>query len=259
MSKHIAIIHFPFSIPPHANVTPEEEADNFVRDIQAHGFGLAHLEDIIDVEEPNERNRAMNTEVKNSLMTMRTERLVEIIGSLASECGVELHRGFDPADGTAVIFGSNANMGTFSLADIDSVDDAWRIDMDPKHEHLVRIEGCTDQVCDLLNEAVANEINAFEIISKPTGSGCGCNQSPPCIGCAPQCPPCQPQDLINGLHLFKVYTIDEDLTESDPVFVMALCKDGAACLFHKARSRDHCNILCEVVVSKVQSAEDADE
>jgi len=126
----------------------------------------------------------MKTEVKNALMTMRTERLVEIIGSLASECEVELHRGGDPADGTAQVFGSHANMGTFSLADIDIEDDAWRIDMDPKHEHLVRIEGCTDQVCDLLNEAVANEINAFEIISKPTGSGCGCAQKPPCIGCA---------------------------------------------------------------------------
>ena len=40
---------------------------------------------------------------------------------------------------------------------------------------------------------------------------------------------------------------------------MALHEEGAACLYHKSRARDHENILCEVVVSKVADAEVCDE
>jgi len=68
-------------------------------------------------------------------------------------------------------------------------------------------------------------------------------------------PPPEP----NRLHLYKVYTIDDDLVESDPVFVMARSEDGAACLYHKARARDLENIICEVIVDKVQDAEVCDE
>lgn len=62
----------------------------------------------------------------------------------------------------------------------------------------------------------------------------------------------------NRLHLFKVFTINEDTSETDGIFVMALTEDGAACLYHKARAREHGNILCEVVVSKVADAEVCD-
>lgn len=87
--------------------------------------------------------------------------------------------------------------------------------------------------------------------------GCGCYGDPPCKGCTPKTYlPVHPD--ANRLHLFKVYTINEDTSETDGIFVMALTEDGAACLYHKARARDHGNILCEVVVSKVADAEVCD-
>lgn len=92
-------------------------------------------------------------------------------------------------------------------------------------------------------------------------NGCGCCNDPPCIGCAPPSAPAPVADAVEPirLHLFSVYTIASDLTESDPVYVMARHEEGAACLFHKARARDHDNIICEVIVSKVQDAEVCDE
>ena len=63
----------------------------------------------------------------------------------------------------------------------------------------------------------------------------------------------------NRLHLYKLYTIDSDLREGDPVFIMAMSEEGAACHFHKARARDHGNIMREIIVSMVSHAENADE
>jgi len=87
-----------------------------------------------------------------------------------------------------------------------------------------------------------------------------------CAGCAPKtylqdnadvsAVPVDPD--ANRLHLFKVFTINEDTSETDGIFVMALTEDGAACLYHKARAREHGNILCEVVVSKVADSEVCD-
>ena len=68
-----------------------------------------------------------------------------------------------------------------------------------------------------------------------------------------------PAEEPNRLHLYKVYTIDVNLCESEPIFVMARSEDGAACLFHKARARDLENFICEVIVDKVQDAEVCDE
>lgn len=96
--------------------------------------------------------------------------------------------------------------------------------------------------------------------------GCGCYGDPPCKGCSPKTYLPDNADLssvpvdpdANRLHLFKVFTINEDTSETDGIFVMALCEAGAACLYHKARAREHGNILCEVVVSKVADAEVCD-
>lgn len=140
------------------------------------------------------------------------------------------------------------------------------IDMNPAKEYFVRIEATdTQRVHDLLSESVGNEISAYEIVLQPNDNGCGCCNDPPCIGCADAI---DKQGLSeaeksalepNRLHLFSVYTIASDLTESDPVYVMARHEAGAACLFHKARARDHDNTICEVIVSKVQDAEVCDE
>lgn len=97
--------------------------------------------------------------------------------------------------------------------------------------------------------------------------GCGCMNSPPCLGCAPKTylPDCA-KDLsdvpvdpnANRLNLYSVWTINSDTSETEKVYIMALHEEGAACLYHQSRARDHGNILCEVVVSKVADAEVCD-
>ena len=87
--------------------------------------------------------------------------------------------------------------------------------------------------------------------------GCGCMNSPPCLGCAPKTYlPVDPD--ANRLNLYAVWTINSDTSETEKVYIMALHEEGAACLYHQSRARDHGNILCEVVVSKVADAEVCD-
>jgi hypothetical protein len=117
--------------------------------------------------------------------------------------------------------------------------DTWSIDMNPARTYIVRIEADFEKINDLLANAVGREIDAYDF--PPTAC---CDSSR--------------EELDNKLHLYKVYTIASDLTESDPVFVMARSKEGAACLFHKARARDCENTICEVIVSKLQDAEVCD-
>lgn len=100
----------------------------------------------------------------------------------------------------------------------------------------------------------------------PEDNGCGCYGDPPCKGCAPKTYFPDNADLsavpvdpdANMLSLFKVYTINDDTSETDPIFIMALTEEGAACLYHKSRARDHGNIMCEIVVSKLFDAEVCD-
>ena len=96
--------------------------------------------------------------------------------------------------------------------------------------------------------------------------GCGCENNPPCIGCVPKTylpdepnlseVPVDPD--ANRLNLYAVWTINSDTSETEKTYIMALHEEGAACLYHKSRARDHGNILCEVVVSKVADAEVCD-
>ena len=51
MSKHLAIIHIPFDINHHTETDPHAEADEIVRDIIAHGFGKAYLDDVHELDE----------------------------------------------------------------------------------------------------------------------------------------------------------------------------------------------------------------
>lgn len=159
-----------------------------------------------------------------------------------------------------------------------------KIDTDPAITYLIRVEGGKDQIFDLLDHAEECGCESYEIVKYPAGveipasrhatefpdntakNSCGCYGNPPCKGCAPKTYLPDNADLssvpvdpdANRLHLFKVFTINEDTSETDGIFVMALTEDGAACLYHKARAREHGNILCEVVVSKVADAEVCD-
>lgn len=159
-----------------------------------------------------------------------------------------------------------------------------QIDTDPAITYLIRVEGGKDQIFGLLDHAEQCGCESYEIVKYPDGvwipdsrhaakfpdntrkNSCGCYGNPPCKGCAPKTDLPDNADLssvpddpdANRLHLFKVFTINEDTSETDGIFVMALCEAGAACLYHKARAREHDNILCEVVVSKVADAEVCD-
>lgn len=158
-----------------------------------------------------------------------------------------------------------------------------QIDTDPAITYLIRVEGGKDQIFDLLDHAEECGCESYEIVKYPAGveipasrhatefpdniakNSCGCCGDPPCKGCTPSLSedeksladvPVDPD--ANMLSLFKVFTINEDTSETDGIFVMALSEAGAACLYHKARAREHGNILCEVVVSKIADAEVCD-
>ena len=186
----------------------------------------------------------MDNETHEYIKTLNRKTLVEIIDSLSFAAGFEIHHGDDPADEGHTVYGVHAEDGSFTIAHIDqsSFEETTSSNPVPKLEMGEARFVCNNNM-------------------KPTDNGCGCMQDPPCIGCAPAKPPAPEVQMepMNCLSLFKVYTIDSDLCESDPIFVMARTEDGAACLFHKARARDFDNILCEVIVSKVQDAEVCDE
>lgn len=159
-----------------------------------------------------------------------------------------------------------------------------QIDTDPAITYLIRVEGGKDQIFDLLDHAEECGCESYEIVKYPAGveipasrhatefpdntakNSCGCYGNPPCLGCAPKTHLPDNADLssvpvdpdANLLNLYAVWTINSDTSETDKVYIMALTEDGAACLYHQSRARDHGNILCEVVVSKVADAEVCD-
>lgn len=62
----------------------------------------------------------------------------------------------------------------------------------------------------------------------------------------------------NHLHLFSVYSIAEDLTESKIVYIMAVDELSAVSLFHKARARDYSNDPQEIIINFLRHAIDCD-
>lgn len=89
-------------------------------------------------------------------------------------------------------------------------------------------------------------------MDKNKNNGCGCENNPPCLGCVEE------DSSANRLHLYAVWTIAWDTSETEKVYIMALHEEGAAWLYHKSRARDHDNMLCEVMVSKIADAEVCD-
>lgn len=159
------------------------------------------------------------------------------------------------------------------------------IDTDPAKTYLIRVEGDKDQIFDLLDHAEECGCDSYEIVKYPEGveipasrhgtefpdniakSACGCMGDPPCKGCAPKTyRPDYAEDLsavpvdpeANRLNLYAVWTINSDTSETEKIYIMALHDEAAACLYHKARARDHGNIMCEIMVSKVADAEVCD-
>jgi hypothetical protein len=70
-------------------------------------------------------------------------------------------------------------------------------------------------------------------------------------------PPSESPDA-NQLHLFSVYSIAEDHTESKIVYIMAVDEPSAAYLFHKSRARDYSNDPQELIVQLLRFAIDCD-
>jgi hypothetical protein len=237
----------------------------------------------------------MDNETHEYIKTLNRKTLVEIIDSLSFAAGFEIHHGDDPGTGEHTVYGVHLQDGSFTLAHINpssfeetmsnntnTTDNGCGCMQDPpcigcnKPSEKYRGFYATIQyydedetkyvfICNSqdMEEDDENDGHVFyyydgtpeqfmKDFSKERGRGCADWYAHAVEGVSP---PSEP----NRLHLFKVYTIDDDLSESDPVFVMARSEDGAACLFHKARARDQDNILCEVIVSKVQDAEVCDE
>jgi len=62
----------------------------------------------------------------------------------------------------------------------------------------------------------------------------------------------------NKLHLFSIFAIAQDLTESKVVYIMAVDEQSAAFLFHKARARDYSNEPQELIINFLSHANDSD-
>ena len=176
----------------------------------------------------------MNQEMKNRLLCLNTDALVEILEAVCGYAEIKLHFGQDADDciNEPVFYLSHRQLGSWTVLNYDKA-------THDKPKHNIDMD-----------------------------NGCGCENNPPCLGCAPKTYlPDYAKDLsdvpvdpdANRLHLYAVWTINSDTSETEKTYIMALHEEGAACLYHKARARDHENILCEVVVSKVADAEVCDE
>ena len=221
----------------------------------------------------------MRHTTRQYLSTLDTETLITIIEGLCGFGGFDVNHGPFTADGKPIVYGSHHLHGTFTLANVDeksvpkwaetgtvrfACNNLWKPE---KNTAIMSLQFDTEdnlppdvqaqELVNNINDTTYFRVNLESVI--PADNGCGCMQDPPCKGCKRDSQPIPDAVDVNRLHLFKVYTIASDLTESDPVFVMARHEEGAAALFHKARARDQENILCEVIISKVQDAEMCDE
>lgn len=160
----------------------------------------------------------MNQEMKNRLLRLNPEALVEILESVCGYAEIELHFGQDPADciNDPVFYAYEEHCGSWTVLNYDpSSHDKPKhnIDMAKDHEHLVRVEASYCEMCDTLSEAIeTGHITAYEVIQSPAlkqkpkempkfaeigsvrfvcnnnlkqkqDNGCGCYQDPPCRGC----------------------------------------------------------------------------
>lgn len=137
----------------------------------------------------------MNQEMKNRLLRLNPEALVEMIDAICGQMGMDFHFGQDPCDcidnPIFYVYGG-PNVGTFTVLNYDPVlhdKSQHKIDMAKDHEHLVRVEAPYCEMCDILGEAIeTGHITAYEVIQSPAlkqkqDNGCGCYQDPPCRGC----------------------------------------------------------------------------
>ena len=137
----------------------------------------------------------MNQEMKNRLLRLNPEALVEMIDAICGQMGMDFHFGQDPCDcinnPIFYVYGG-PHVGTFTVLNYDPVlhdKPKHNIDMDKDHEHLVRVEAPYCEMCDTLGEAIeTGHITAYEVIQSPAlkqkqDNGCGCYQDPPCRGC----------------------------------------------------------------------------
>lgn len=166
----------------------------------------------------------MNQEMKNRLLRLNTEALVEMIDGICGQMGMDFHFGQDPCDcidnPIFYVYGG-PHVGTFTVLNYDPVlhdKSQHKIDMAKDHEHLVRVEAPYCEMCDLLGEGIATgHITAYEVIQSPAlkqkqDNGCGCYGDPPCKGCAPKtylpiddvptsfCDNCGQQDYSDKMH-----------------------------------------------------------
>ena len=160
----------------------------------------------------------MNQEMKNRLLRLNSEALVEILDSVCGSAEIELNFGQDPDHYTnePVFYAYEPHCGSWTVLNYDPATDdkpKHNIDMAKDNEHLVRVEAPYWKVCDTLSEAVKTaNITAYEVIQSPTlkqkpkempkfaefgsihfvcnnnlkqkqDNGCGCYQDPPCRGC----------------------------------------------------------------------------
>lgn len=157
----------------------------------------------------------MNQEMKNRLLALNPEALVEILESVCGYAEIELHFGQDPADciNDPVFYAYEpTRFGSWTVLNYDPLihdKPKYNIDMAKDREHLVRVEAPYCEMCDTLSEAIeTGHITAYEVIQSPAlkpkpkewcevgaarfvcnntlkpDNGCGCYQDPPCKGCA---------------------------------------------------------------------------
>jgi hypothetical protein len=279
----------------------------------------------------------MNQEMKNRLLRLKPEALVEILESVCGYAEIEIHYGQDPMDciNDPVFYAYEAHCGSWTVLNYDSVlhdKPKHNIDMDPAKTYIIRVEGDKDQILRFLDGAEPNGLDSYEIVKYPDGveipasrQGSLFPNNTPIKGFTarikwyedplrdqevfiaqtPEADESHPQydevfffagdfteeeirkeysyrseeegsafdwyidndakDLdvpvdpdANRLHLYAVWTINADTSETEKVYIMALHEEGAACLYHQSRARDHGNILCEIVVSKVADSEVCD-
>jgi len=113
----------------------------------------------------------MNQEMKNRLLCLNTEALVEMLEAVCQYAEIELNFGQDPADciNEPVFYAHEPHFGSWTVLIYSSeIHDKHKIDMAKDHEHLVRVEAPYCEMCDLLGEAVeTGHITAYEVIQSP--------------------------------------------------------------------------------------------
>ena len=113
----------------------------------------------------------MNQEMKNRLLGLNTEALVEILESVCRYAEVELHFGQDPADciNSPVFYAYEPHYGSWTVLNYDPVLHDKPKEM-PKEMPKFAEFGSVRFVCN-------------NNLKQKQDNGCGCYQDPPCLGC----------------------------------------------------------------------------